>query len=59
MPDKQVSSKLKAAIWTARVIAGSVFILSGITKAIDIWGFVFKINDYLAVWHIQIGRAHV
>ena len=59
MPDKQVSSKLKAAIWTARVIAGSVFILSGITKAIDIWGFVFKINDYLAVWHIPQPHALV
>ena len=59
MSDKPVSAKLRAAIWAARIIAGSVFILSGITKAIDIWGFVFKINDYLAVWQMPQPHALV
>ena len=41
---------LKAAIIIARVLVGSTFIISGWSKAIDPWGFVFKIDDYLNVW---------
>lgn len=59
MPDKTVSPRLKTAIWAVRIIVGAVFILSGLTKAIDIWGFVFKINDYLYVWHTPQPHALV
>jgi len=43
---------MKAAVWTARVALGAVFILSGWSKCVDPWGFVYKIEDYLAVWGI-------
>jgi len=34
-----------------------VFVLSGLTKSIDLWGFIFKIEEYLAVWHIWQPRS--
>lgn len=41
-----------AAIWTVRMALGAVFIFSGFAKLDDIWGFIYKINDYLAAWDI-------
>lgn len=46
-----------AAVVTLRIIIGAVFIYSGFVKAIDPWGFLFKISDYLAVWHTEIPRS--
>lgn len=56
---RQPSNRLKALVWTARVIVGAVFIVSGLAKSIDIWGFVYKINDYLAVWQMPQPHALV
>lgn len=41
-------------IWAVRVIVGCVFIVSGWAKAIDPWGFVIKVRDYLAVWDMSL-----
>lgn len=30
-----------------------MFIFSGFAKLIDLWGFVYKIQEYLAVWHVD------
>ncbi len=38
----------------SRLVVGVVFIVSGCTKMIDLWGFIFKISDYLAVWHLNV-----
>lgn len=38
-------------VWTLRLLIGSVFIVSGIAKGLDIWGFVYKIEEYLGVWN--------
>lgn len=46
-----------AAVVTLRIIIGAVFIYSGFVKAIDLWGFLFKISDYLTVWHTEIPRS--
>ena len=44
-------SRLKGAIvWILRLIIGATFTMSGFVKAIDIWGSVFKIEEYLQVW---------
>lgn len=51
---------LRAAVWTVRTALGAVFIFSGFSKAVDLWGFVYKINEYLAAWHIGfLNRAVV
>lgn len=48
------SSGVRAiAVWTARVLTGSLFILSGWSKAVDPHGFVYKIIEYLNVWGLM------
>ncbi|MCM1349091.1 MAG: DoxX family protein [Firmicutes bacterium] len=37
-------------VWTLRIIVGGVFIVSGLAKAIDLWGVVFKFEEYFTVW---------
>lgn len=44
---------LTKIVWTLRFIIGVTFILSGIVKAIDLWGFTYKIEQYLNVWNIS------
>lgn len=45
-----VSRKVKLLVWIARIIVGGVFIMSGLVKAIDLWGTVFKFEEYFTVW---------
>lgn len=40
--------------WIIRFIAGGLFLFSGFVKAIDPWGTLFKINDYLSVFSIGL-----
>lgn len=35
-------------------MTGSLFIFSGFTKGIDVWGTVFKFNEYFSVWGYEI-----
>lgn len=46
-------------VWTLRVLIGAVFVLSGFVKGIDLWGFVFKLEEYLAVWDLSQPRSLV
>lgn len=41
-------------IWILRIGVGSVFIMSGFVKAIDIWGVVFKFEEYFTSWQIEV-----
>ena len=43
-------------LWLCRIIAGGAFVVSGWSKSIDPWGFIYKIEDYLAVWQINEPR---
>lgn len=44
-------------VWILRLLVGSFFILSGLAKTIDIYGTVFKIEEYLVVWGWTVPRS--
>lgn len=45
--------------WILRILIGGTFIISGLTKMIDIWGFTYKIEQYLNVWGWDVTRPIV
>lgn len=50
---------LSWAVWILRIAIGAVFIMSGFAKCIDVWGFVYKIEEYLTVWDMPQPRSLV
>ena len=48
-----------AAVWAARIAVGVTFIISGWAKAIDPWGFLLKVNEYIAAWGYVLPRELV
>lgn len=48
---------MAALIITLRLVVGAVFVMSGFVKMIDLYGFIFKIEEYLAVWQWDIPRS--
>lgn len=49
----------RVAVWLCRIVTGLTFIISGWTKAIDPWGFIIKVNEYLTVWGLSFPREIV
>ncbi len=43
----------KIIVWALRLITGATFIFSGFAKTVDPWGFIYKIQDYLAAWSLD------
>ncbi|MDE6459410.1 MAG: DoxX family protein [Paramuribaculum sp.] len=50
---------VKTVVWLLRVLVGVVFIVSGFAKADDLYGFIFKIEEYLNVWSMTQPRSLV
>ncbi len=48
---------LHLIIFLLRIIVGSTFIISGLSKMIDPWGFIYKLEQYFAVWNITEYRS--
>lgn len=48
-----------AVVWALRVLVGGLFVMSGLVKMIDPWGFLFKLEEYLAVWQVVEPRTIV
>ena len=44
-------------VWLFRLIVGGTVIISGVTKLVDLWGTVFKIEDYFTVWQWEVPRT--
>ncbi len=49
----QRSKRLKVASHVARSIVGLVFIFSGFVKAVDPWGTMIKVNEYLTIYRMD------
>lgn len=45
--------------WVIRILVGATFIVSGLSKMIDVWGFTYKIEQYLNVWGWDVIRQLV
>lgn len=48
---------MKWAVWLCRLILGSTFMLSGLTKVVDPMGTLIKIQAYLAAWDWSVPRG--
>lgn len=46
-------------VWILRIALGAVFVVSGLSKGLDIWGFIYKIEEYLNVWGMDQPRSLV
>lgn len=46
-------------VWALRLIVGATFVVSGLAKIIDEWGFVYKIEQYLSIWDMTVPRTIV
>lgn len=47
----------KVIVVTLRILLGATFIFSGFVKGIDLWGFIFKMEEYLSVMDIVLPRS--
>jgi uncharacterized membrane protein YphA (DoxX/SURF4 family) len=50
---------ITACVWIFRVFVGMVFIFSGWAKAVDLWGTVYKIEEYFNIWGLNVTRESV
>lgn len=56
---KPSKSAFDAVVWALRIIVGGVFVMSGLVKMVDLYGFVFKIEEYLLAWGFSEPRSLV
>lgn len=47
---KPLSKWQYVLVWVLRIVVGGVFVSSGIAKAIDLWGTLYKFGEYFSVW---------
>lgn len=50
---------IKAGVLAGRIVIGVVFIISGLSKSIDLWGSIYKIEEYLYIWGLTQPRTIV
>lgn len=56
-PSSRPSLLWPCLVWLVRIIAGGVFVASGLAKSIDPWGSVYKIGEYFAAWGWAVPRT--
>lgn len=57
--ERKAGNFVTLLVWLFRLIVGGTFIISGVTKLVDLWGTVFKIEDYFTVWQWEVPRTVV
>lgn len=50
---------VQSITWLMRIFVGGLFLFSGFTKGIDVWGTIFKFNEYFSVWGYRVWDAPV
>lgn len=53
---RETSLGLIFLVWISRLIVGLTFVVSGWSKSIDPWGFIYKVEEYYNVWGLVIPR---
>lgn len=43
--------------WAMRLLVGGLFIFSGFTKGVDVWGSIYKFNEYFSAWGYEVWDA--
>lgn len=43
-----------ATTWLMRLLVGGLFIFSGFTKGIDVWGTIYKFDEYFSAWGLEV-----
>lgn len=56
MANKFKQYKVPATVWLCRIIVGITFIISGWSKSVDPWGFLYKLEEYFNVWGLEMPR---
>lgn len=55
-PERKLSLSYVAIIWLLRIVVGATFVISGWSKSVDPWGFIYKIEEYFNVWGLTVPR---
>lgn len=45
---------IPAVTWAMRICIGALFLFSGFTKGIDVWGTIFKFTEYFSAWGYEV-----
>ena len=52
--ENKKSLLVASLVWIFRILVGATFLVSGWSKSIDPWGFIYKIEEYFSVWGLVL-----